>query len=117
MNNKYSEDEDALIVEEMQAFLQEKRTALKTIRIGIGVIVAQISLIGFLFAVFRSHADRPGAGLDGYTDYPWCDPSGGRYLSFYHSNHPHPSHEPEDIEIQTKTQRKRRRSEMVNLIN
>ena len=56
MNNKYSEDEDALIVEEMQSFLQEKRTALKTIRIGIAVIVAQISLIGFLFSAFRSHA-------------------------------------------------------------
>lgn len=56
MNNKYSEDEDALIVEEIQSFLQEKRTALKTIRIGIAVIVAQISLIGFLIATFRSHA-------------------------------------------------------------
>jgi uncharacterized membrane-anchored protein len=50
MNKKYSEDEDALIVGEIQSFLQEKRTALKTIRIGTAVIVAVISLIGFLIA-------------------------------------------------------------------
>jgi len=56
MNKKYSEDEDALIVGEIQSFLQEKRTALKTIRIGIAVIVAIISLIGFLIVTFRSHA-------------------------------------------------------------
>lgn len=56
MNIKYSDDEDALIVGEIQSFLQEKRTALKTIRIGIAVIVAIISLIGFLIVTFRSHA-------------------------------------------------------------
>jgi membrane protein YdbS with pleckstrin-like domain len=56
MNKKYSEDEDALIVGEIQSFLQEKRTALKTIRIGTAVIVAVISLIGYLIATFRSHA-------------------------------------------------------------
>ena len=56
MNRKYSEDEDTLIVAEIQSSLQEKRTALKTIRIGIAVIVAQISLIGFLMATFSSHS-------------------------------------------------------------
>ncbi len=56
MKKKYSEDEDALIVEEIQAFLQEKRTALKAIRMGIAVILAQLSAVGFLVTAFRHHA-------------------------------------------------------------
>jgi len=56
MNRRYSEAEDALIVEEIQSFLQEKRTALKAIRMGIAVILAQISAVGFLVAAFRRHA-------------------------------------------------------------
>jgi hypothetical protein len=56
MNKNYWEDEDALIVAEIQSFLQEKRTALKAIRIGIAVILAQISAIGLLATAFRDHA-------------------------------------------------------------
>ena len=56
MKKNYSEDEDALIVEEIQSFLQEKRTALKAIRMGIAVILAQLSAVGFLVTAFRHHA-------------------------------------------------------------
>lgn len=56
MNRNYREAEDALIVEEIQSFLQEKRTALKAIRMGIAVILAQISAVGFLVTAFRNHA-------------------------------------------------------------
>jgi membrane protein YdbS with pleckstrin-like domain len=56
MKKNYSEDEDALIVEEIQSFLQEKRTALKAIRMGIAVILAQLSAVGFLVTAFRRHA-------------------------------------------------------------
>jgi hypothetical protein len=35
MGKKYREDEDALIVEEIQSFLKEKRTALKAVRMRI----------------------------------------------------------------------------------
>jgi membrane protein YdbS with pleckstrin-like domain len=56
MEKKYREDEDALIVEEIQSFLQEKRTALKAIRMGIAVILVQISAVGFLATAFRNHA-------------------------------------------------------------
>ncbi len=56
MKSNYREDEDALMVEEIQSFLQEKRTALKAIRMGIAVILVQISAVGFLIAAFRRHA-------------------------------------------------------------
>lgn len=56
MKRNYREDEDALMVEEIQSFLQEKRTALKAIRMGIAVILAQISAVGFLVTAFRHHA-------------------------------------------------------------
>jgi len=56
MKKNYRDDEDALIVEEIQSFLQEKRTALKAIRMGIAVILVQISAVGFLVTAFRHHA-------------------------------------------------------------
>jgi membrane protein YdbS with pleckstrin-like domain len=56
MNKNYKEVEDDLIVEEIQSFLQEKRTALKAIRMGITVILLQISAVGFLVTAFRHHA-------------------------------------------------------------
>jgi hypothetical protein len=56
VKRNYSEDEDALMVEEIQFFLQEKRTSLKAIRMGIAVILAQISAVGFLVTAFRHHA-------------------------------------------------------------
>lgn len=39
------------MVEELLSLLQEKRTALKAIRIGLAIIVTQTSLLGFLTAV------------------------------------------------------------------
>jgi membrane protein YdbS with pleckstrin-like domain len=45
-----------LIVEEIHSFLQGKRTALKAIRIGIAVILVEISAVGFLATIFRNHA-------------------------------------------------------------
>jgi membrane protein YdbS with pleckstrin-like domain len=56
VKRNYREDEDTLIIEEIQSFLQEKRTALKAIRIGIAVILVEISAVGFLATVFRNHA-------------------------------------------------------------
>jgi len=56
VKRNYREDEDTLMVEEIQSFLQEKRTALKAIRIGIAVILVEISAVGFLATVFRNHA-------------------------------------------------------------
>lgn len=56
MEKNCREDEDTLIVEEIQSFLQEKRTALKSIRMGIAVILVQISAVGFLVTAFRNHA-------------------------------------------------------------
>ena len=56
MKRNYREDEDTLMVEEIQSFLQEKRTALKAIRIGKAVILVEISAVGFLATVFRNHA-------------------------------------------------------------
>ena len=56
MNIEPREDEDAVIVEGIQVLLQEKRTALKAIRMGIAVILAQISAVGFLVTAFRNHA-------------------------------------------------------------
>jgi hypothetical protein len=56
MNRKFRENEDTLVVEEIQSFLQEKRTDLKIIRIGIAVVLAQISAVGLLVRAFRNHA-------------------------------------------------------------
>ena len=42
--------EDSVVLEEILSLLQEKRTALKAIRIGLATIVTQISLLGFLIA-------------------------------------------------------------------
>jgi hypothetical protein len=56
MNRKFTEDVDTLIVEEIQSFLQEKRTDLKIIRIGIAVILAQISAAGYMAAAYRHNA-------------------------------------------------------------
>jgi hypothetical protein len=53
MEKKYSVDESNLIVEEILVFLQEKRTALRIIRIGISAVIAQISILGFLIATSK----------------------------------------------------------------
>jgi len=48
------QEKEAAIIEEMLALLQEKRTSLKTIRVGIAMVLAQLSLAGFLVAYSRS---------------------------------------------------------------
>jgi hypothetical protein len=50
MNREHHDNENTLLVEEILSFHQEKRTALKTLRIGIGLVAAQASLAGLLFA-------------------------------------------------------------------
>jgi hypothetical protein len=49
-----SAGKEAVLIEEMLSLLQEKRTGLKTIRAGIAVLLAQLSLAGFLAARARS---------------------------------------------------------------
>ncbi len=53
MKMKNSHDNENLIVDAILAFLQEKRTALSMVRIGITTIVAQIAVFGFLIATSR----------------------------------------------------------------
>lgn len=49
-----SEEKETVLIEEMLSLLQEKRTGLKTIRVGIAIVLAQLSLAGFLVARARS---------------------------------------------------------------
>ena len=53
MAKNNSEDQDNLIADEILLFLQEKRTILITIRIALGTIMVQISLLSFLIATSR----------------------------------------------------------------
>jgi uncharacterized membrane protein YciS (DUF1049 family) len=53
MEKNFSEDQDNLIADEILLFLQEKRTILITIRIALGTIMVQISLLSFLIATSR----------------------------------------------------------------
>ena len=53
MEKNYNDDESNLIVEEILVFLQEKRTVLRMIRIGISTVIAQISILGFLIATSK----------------------------------------------------------------
>lgn len=53
MGKKYNNDECNLITEVMLVFLQEKRTALRMVRIGISAIIAQISVLGLLIATSK----------------------------------------------------------------
>jgi len=108
MNKKYSEDEDALIVEEIQSF-SRRRERPENHSDRDCCYCAQISLIGFLIATFRSMLTFR-RGLDGI-------PAAlgvillGSYLSFIIPL----------IRIRRMDQNilkfKRRRSEMPNLIN
>ena len=50
MEKNFSEDQDNLIADEILLFLQEKRTILITIRIALGTIMVQVSLLSFLIA-------------------------------------------------------------------
>jgi hypothetical protein len=53
MKEENREKLDALIVDGMLVFQQDKRTALETIRIGIRIIVAQIFCLGLLIATSK----------------------------------------------------------------
>jgi hypothetical protein len=53
MEKKHSEDENNLMVEEILFFLQEKRTALRMVRIGISAVIAQIAILSFLIAASK----------------------------------------------------------------
>ena len=53
MQDKYNDEMGNLMVEEILFFLQEKRTVLRMIRIGISAIIAQISILGFLIATSK----------------------------------------------------------------
>jgi len=53
VEKKYNEDVDDLIVEEILFLLQEKRTSLRMVRIGITAIISQITILGFLIATSR----------------------------------------------------------------
>ena len=48
------EEKETVIIEEMLSLLQEKRTGLKAIRVGIAVLLAQLSLAGFLVTRARN---------------------------------------------------------------
>lgn len=47
------EREDAIVVDEILVLLQEKRTALAMIRTGIGIIVAQMFVLGLLMVTSK----------------------------------------------------------------
>ncbi len=46
-------DESIIIVDEVLALLQSKRTSLKTIRLGIGIFVADLSFTSLLVVVYH----------------------------------------------------------------
>jgi hypothetical protein len=53
MVDKDDVDKDSLIVGELLAFHQEKRTALAMIRIGIASLIAQLSVLSLLIATSK----------------------------------------------------------------
>jgi hypothetical protein len=53
MEPLHADDIEETVIEEILAFLQEKRTALEAIRIGIAIIVAQTSMIGLLIVASK----------------------------------------------------------------
>jgi uncharacterized membrane protein YidH (DUF202 family) len=53
MKDEYNEEQDNPVVDEILVLLQEKRTILAMIRIGIAIIMAQISILGFLIVTSK----------------------------------------------------------------
>jgi hypothetical protein len=47
-------DQEVIVIERMLSLLQEKRTDLKTIRVGIALFLAQLSILGFLAVRLKS---------------------------------------------------------------
>lgn len=56
MKRKNNEYEDALTVDEILSLHQEKRTALKSVRIGIAMVAIQASLLGVMVVSTSSPA-------------------------------------------------------------
>ena len=55
MKTEHGEDEASLIVEVILSLHQEKRTALKAIRVGITMVAAQASLLGMMITTSAYH--------------------------------------------------------------
>jgi uncharacterized membrane protein YidH (DUF202 family) len=55
MKKNYTSEEDLLMIEEIQFLLQEKRTALKIIRIGATVFMVEMAALGYLLSAFKRH--------------------------------------------------------------
>jgi uncharacterized membrane protein YdbT with pleckstrin-like domain len=49
------DDKEALIIDEIQVLLKEKRTSLAVMRTGITILIVQIMVSGFLIATSKSH--------------------------------------------------------------
>ena len=53
MNQFADEEQNKLITDELLVFLQEKRTALAMIRIGIATVLVQLGILSFLIATSK----------------------------------------------------------------
>ena len=56
MNQFADEELNKLVTDELLVFLQEKRTALAMIRIGIATVLAQLGILSFLIATSKYYA-------------------------------------------------------------
>lgn len=56
MSKSHITEEDTLLIEELQFLLQEKRTALKIVRTGAAVFMAEIAAAGYLISAIKRHA-------------------------------------------------------------
>ena len=56
MNQFADEEQNKLVTDELLVFLQEKRTALAMIRIGIATVLAQLGILSFLIATSKYYA-------------------------------------------------------------
>ncbi len=107
MEKKYDKnvDVDNLIVEEILVLLQEKRTALRMVRIGIGAIIAQITILGFLIATSKYYEWMEVMHL--WIPFVIAQPGrvGGCRLLYFWIAHLHTSSGSPDSEIQKKSWR------------
>jgi len=56
MNQFADEEQNKLVTDELLVFLQEKRTALAMIRIGIATVLAQLGILSFLIVTSKYYA-------------------------------------------------------------
>jgi hypothetical protein len=59
MLDTFRDEKETVLIEEVLVLLQLKRTSLKTIRMGIAVVVSQLSLAGFTMLRYRSRISAP----------------------------------------------------------